>query len=382
MDFESSIRSTTVRYTSNYFAISFYLGLVFLLFSANACSAAERNPVVSYLEFIVDNDPQLKKALKTNLSAAAKEIPYWQDKTLEDLYRFFDAWLTTPLQPTKSWSGFDNGRIVNYSYVFWNYLDADPGLRVHNSFMGWMALFMNANQQFMYTPQSARYVHQWLGTYPKYMQAFDVPKNGYPSFRAFFLRHLKSGARPIAKPLDGSPAVSPFDCKVSQTYALHRDMVSVKDGRMNILDLLNGNDVAQLFAGGSAYTCNLNLFNYHRFHAPVSGRVVDIGQVGGIYYFDDNFSHLYSHRRAFVVFETEDMGHVALVAVGQVMVNTISLDINTGDTVVKGEELGHFDFGGSEVVMIFQRNFSKMLPEIKSGAVLQLGQAIALSASD
>ena len=76
------------------------------------------------------------------------------------------------------------------------------------------------------------------------------------------------------------------------------------------------------------------------------------------------------------------MGHVALVAVGQVMVNTISLDINTGDTVVKGEELGHFDFGGSEVVMIFQRNFSKMLPEIKSGAVLQLGQAIALSASD
>jgi phosphatidylserine decarboxylase len=361
--------------------------LSLLIVSGQAIGAEDADrkygSVVEYLEYIVDGDRDLRSALEKNLAVAGSSGPsqaFWAGKTMGDLYSFFGAWLVNPLRPTTSKSGIVDGEIVRHSYLFRNLLNADDALRAHNAFMGWLALFMNARQQFLLTAESAEYVPLWMKDPEVAIEDYIVPEQGFTSFNEFFQRRLKPGARTIADPGDGAVVVSPVDCKVYQLYDVGPDEeVAVKGEHLDFSDLLDGDAEASKFAGGSAFTCNLRVSNYHHFHSPVTGRIVKIGQVGGLYYFDQGFRHLYGHRRAYVIFETEKLGYVALVAVGQVMVNTIRLIVSANDVVEKGQELGHFDFGGSEVVMIFQADRVRLTEDVSPGHSFKLGQRIGVA---
>ena len=67
--------------------------------------------------------------------------------------------------------------------------------------------------------------------------------------------------------------------------------------------------------------------------------------------------------RAIFIFEHEQCGYVALLCIGMVEVSTCVIDspciVCEGDDPVevkRGDEIGHFEFGGSTHVMIFQKN--------------------------
>ncbi len=360
--------------------------LLILLCSPAVGAEAARDaysPVVMYLKYIVDGDGHLRAAIQNNIKHAGLKGPehhFWHGKSLIELYAFFDAWLVSKLKPTDSKRGIVNGEIVRYDYLFRDLLNADDGLRVQNVFMGWLALFMNARQQFLLSDASAEFLPLWLKDPKVAIQDYIVPAGGFTSFDAFFLRRIKPDARPIAGRDDWGIAVSPVDCEVFQLYNVDLDQsITVKGDKLNFSDLMNGDPLASKFANGTAYTCNLRLTNYHHFHSPVTGRIVKVGQVGGIYYFDKGFRHLYEHRRAYIIFETEKFGHVALVAVGQVMVNSIRIIVAEGDNVRKGLELGHFDFGGSEVVMIFQADRAHLSGEVRPGHLFKMGEKIGVA---
>ena len=350
-------------------------------------SAAEDSPktsVVDYLRVIVAGDQDLADALSRNIALAGESgdgHQYWRGKTLADLYPFFEEWLHNPLKPVSNRIGIIDGEIVRHDYLFWDLLNADQTLRIHNEFMGWMALFMNARQQFFLSSASAKYLTQWYEDPRVRIGDYVVPPGGFRSFNDFFLRRLKPGARPVSGRDDPTTVVSPVDCEVYQVYNVKPDQgIAVKQARLSFSDLLDSDPVAETFEGGEAFTCNLKLTNYHHFHSPVTGRIAKIGQVGGIYYFDNGFRHLYEHRRAYVVFDTEALGRVILVAVGQVMVNSIKLIVAEGDNVEKGQELGHFDFGGSEIVMLFQPGKAQLGANVKPGHMFWLGQELATPA--
>ena len=121
--------------------------------------------------------------------------------------------------------------------------------------------------------------------------------------------------------------------------------------------------------------------NYHRYHSPVSGQIVEGREVPGIYngimdgehWFNQgnigesttDFSIFEDFHRSYFVFETEDYGYVAMVPVG---LNTISAMfasvVNDKSTlvppggepvpIVKGQEIGHFAYGGSLNILMFQ----------------------------
>ena len=62
--------------------------------------------------------------------------------------------------------------------------------------------------------------------------------------------------------------------------------------------------------------------------------------------------------RALVVVETKQFGLVAVLPIGMSQISSVELrkDLTTGMKVEKGDELGAFLFGGSDIVMLFQKD--------------------------
>ena len=71
--------------------------------------------------------------------------------------------------------------------------------------------------------------------------------------------------------------------------------------------------------------------------------------------------------RALVVLETEKYGLVAVLPIGMSQVSSVQLEdsVKVGANVKKGDPLGCFLFGGSDIVMHFQKSveFELTVPE-------------------
>ncbi|MFP3801868.1 phosphatidylserine decarboxylase family protein [Paraburkholderia sp. SIMBA_027] len=196
---------------------------------------------------------------------------------------------------------------------------------------------------------------------------------GFASWNDFFTRRLRDDARPVHEP--SNPAVivnaceaSPYD--VSEDCRLH-DRFWIKAQPYSLREILAGTDrnVVERFVGGSVYQGYLSAFNYHRWHAPVAGTIREAYNVDGTYYSELeregtdarglNDSQGYTTAtaaRAIIVIETDEpaLGNIACAFVGMAEVSSCRIAVTPGQHVVKGSELGFFQYGGSTYCLIFE----------------------------
>ncbi|KAJ0276863.1 hypothetical protein CBS470a_010570 [Colletotrichum nupharicola] len=131
-----------------------------------------------------------------------------------------------------------------------------------------------------------------------------------------------------------------------------------------------------LFVGGTVYQAFLSAKSYHRWHAPVSGKVVNIEQVPGTYYAENYFEGLegnpndpdpaapnYSQpyisavaTRGIIYIEAENskIGLMAIVFIGMAEVSSCEFTVKPGDAIQQGQRIGMFHFGGSSHCMVFR----------------------------
>jgi phosphatidylserine decarboxylase len=64
----------------------------------------------------------------------------------------------------------------------------------------------------------------------------------------------------------------------------------------------------------------------------------------------------WENKRVVTSLESDHFGKVQIVEVGATMVGSILQTYIPGEQVVKGEEKGYFAFGGSSVVMLFEKD--------------------------
>ncbi len=92
----------------------------------------------------------------------------------------------------------------------------------------------------------------------------------FSSLQAFFIRRLKEGARPVKE--DQALVVSPVDGRVLTAGPLEESTrLPIKGARFTASELLGRDD--PLLEGGLQVTLYLSPSDYHRIHAPLSGRV-------------------------------------------------------------------------------------------------------------
>ncbi|KAK7394019.1 hypothetical protein QQX98_013197 [Neonectria punicea] len=216
------------------------------------------------------------------------------------------------------------------------------------------------------TPASRNKIKRFVEAYNIDMNDFtpsDISQ--YPTFEDFFVRHRTPGSRPIHKPDEGSSAVVVADSRVvvyetvSETKKLW-----IKGHNFNMSSLVMDSALGSKFRDGAIASFRLSPQDYHRYHSPVAGRVKQFRSVPGDYYQVDpvalssDVDILTRNARAYVVIKTEAFNDVLFVAIGATNVGTVDFQKKwqePGAEVRKGDELGLFQFGGSSIIVAFQK---------------------------
>jgi phosphatidylserine decarboxylase len=201
----------------------------------------------------------------------------------------------------------------------------------------------------------------------------SAPFWGFTSWNDFFTRKFKPGARPVAGLGDSKVIINACE---ATPYNIQRnvklqDTFWVKSQPYSLQDIFTASRLrwAKLFVGGSVYQAFLNGYSYHRWHAPVSGSIIDAYLVDGTYYSDataegldpagPNDSQGYITAvaaRAVLIIQGDDpaVQNVTCVFVGMAEISGCVIERKIGEHVQKGDELGYFQYGGSTHCLIFQ----------------------------
>lgn len=187
--------------------------------------------------------------------------------------------------------------------------------------------------------------------------------HGYASWDSFFTRTFRESIRPVASPQDDSVLVN--SCE-SQPYKVAHDVKAidkfwVKGQPYSVLEMLAHDKLAEQFVGGTVYQAFLSALSYHRWHSPVSGRIVKAYTVDGTYYSEPPFTTLEESDSAssdgentgqeylsalatraliFIEAENRDIGLICVMPVGMVEVSTCDITVKEGQYVKKGDQLG------------------------------------------
>lgn len=317
----------------------------------------------------------------------------WQWANIEDFQLYFRCWFTDLETPDGglglilpfTWFYLNN----TSAYYFLNTFESksDGALEYTKEIFNWTVEFIMIRGEFMDSPESTKHVKEWMDDPSSQMSDFIIPKGGFKSFNEFFARELdlSKKPRPIDKPDDDSIVTATADTIINFILAdltLHEKM-NVKGRQISMFDLLNKSKYAKKFVGGTAVSCVLMPNVYHHYHAPVNGKIVEGGDIPGIYngimdgehWFnkgdnigegDTDFSIFEDFHRAYFIFETKNYGYVALVPVGLNTISRIrpslvgkrSSYVKPGEDPVpikKGDELGYFQYGGSLNILLFEK---------------------------
>ena len=139
--------------------------------------------------------------------------------------------------------------------------------------------------------------------------------------------------------------------------------------------------------------------NYHHYHSPVAGTVVEARDTVGnkLFGLEDlidmvnqgnpgynrDFSVFEDFKHGYLVIQTEKMGKVAMVPVGLQTVGSVVFRdkfkaVNTDQPVAinKGEAVGHFAYGGSTVLLILRKESSMPCQLNKASRLVSRGTEI------
>lgn len=210
----------------------------------------------------------------------------------------------------------------------------------------------------------------------------SAPNHGFKSWDDFFTRTWHDGMRPVAEPENNSVIANACESKPYRIAhnVKARDLFWIKSQPYSVLDMLGHDSLAEQFVGGTIYQAFLSALSYHRWHAPVSGKVVKAYVVDGTYYSEPLFegvgnptvhsqdidlegqviSQAYitaAATRALIFIEADEpaIGLMAFIGVGMAEVSTCDITVSEGQRVDKGDEIGMFHFGGSTHCLLFRK---------------------------
>ncbi len=222
--------------------------------------------------------------------------------------------------------------------------------------------------------------------------------NQWHTFNDFFSRRLAGSE---VRPISDAAVVSPVDACPKELFAidennqlLYPDDLQIKTAKLSDISQLIGRDsmFCDAFAGGTLTHTILDINDYHRYHAPVDGVLRELRTIAGVaagggYTMWDNEQKLYYYTnetgfqmletRACAIIETARFGLVAMLPVGMSQICSCNWlpTLHIGQTLYKGDEMGYFLFGGSDIVLIFQKGV-KVTP-LHSGKHLLMGEGFA-----
>jgi phosphatidylserine decarboxylase len=182
--------------------------------------------------------------------------------------------------------------------------------------------------------------------------------NSFATFNEFFYRRLRRELRPFD--LDPGQLAAPADGRYLLYPSIDGQTVVPVKGRDYRLDSLLADSATAIdFTGGDVLVVRLCPADYHRFHFPCDGQIVDRRDIPGRYHSVNPIALAKAidifptNKRAWTRLECGDFGDLIYMEVGAFGVGGI-VDTTTSCAVRKMDEKGYFKFGGSTLVLVLQ----------------------------
>jgi len=185
----------------------------------------------------------------------------------------------------------------------------------------------------------------------------DYKKKEYTSFNDFFTREVKEGCRPISG--NTSEVIAPCDGKLTAYFITADSLFEIKNSVYSVGCLLQDKELADEFIDGQCLIFRLMPEDYHRYCYIDNGRILSQKKIKGVLHTVRPIAYprynIYTQNsREYAVLQTENFGKVIQMEVGALFVGRIVNQVREDD-FSRGEEKGMFEFGGSTIVMLFQK---------------------------
>ena len=347
---------------------------------------------------LMEADPELEALMKESIYIASLNNPDRKTnpvQSLDDYYDFLD-WSATCM-PWNILDGQDESDLyksIDQSLDYFYYLLDQPlpelagkgyyypCLEYHEPIASWCKKYASTWGEFLSTNDS------WNDEYYGLVcsdEDFGMNKGWYAdsnvwnSFNEWFSRYLSDKS---VRPISDADIISPADSTPQGIWNIDEnsqiDMgVQLKSSMFSSVEQIIGEDseYETCFANGTLTHTFLDVNDYHRYHFPVSGKILEVRKipaldaVGGLVSWseDDGKYLLHDDNPCWQSIETRDClimdteyGLVAILPIAMSQVSSCNWEdsVKVGAEVEKGDPMGYFLFGGSDIVMIFQEGVS------------------------
>ncbi|AIQ20257.1 phosphatidylserine decarboxylase [Paenibacillus sp. FSL H7-0357] len=204
---------------------------------------------------------------------------------------------------------------------------------------------------------------------PVFIKSYHIPaaeaekqSRQYRTLNEFFSRRLKPGMRPVAS---GDDAVaSPVDAMITAMGEIHSGTIlNVKGQDYELEELLNHSPHLELYKKGFFFVLYLSPTDYHRIHAPLTGRKVESDHIRGRAYPVNEFGMRHmkgvlSRNERLITYIAGANGEAAVVKVGAMNVSSIRYTDEQAMEWQIGDDLAYFEFGSTVVLLLESGTFT------------------------
>ena len=220
------------------------------------------------------------------------------------------------------------------------------------------ALFSKFYGWLQKRPASKKKIVPFVTKYQIDSSEFARKLDEFNSFNDFFTRKLKEGVRPLSK-----NAVLPADGRYLAIPNLENsDGIWVKGKHFSLDELLQDEALSEKYQYGALLIARLCPVDYHRFHFPfdclakeprlINGPLFSVNPIA----LKKNISILSENKRVITPLQSEEYGMVQCIEVGATNVGSIIQTYTPNTHVKKGDEKGYFEFGGSCMLLLFEKD--------------------------
>lgn len=207
----------------------------------------------------------------------------------------------------------------------------------------------------------------------------------YHSYNEFFSRKI----RPDARPIDLTPKhlISPCDSKLTVLPITKHTHFMLKHTDYTVASLLKNETLAAEYTGGHILIFRLTVDDYHRYCYVSDGEKTENVHISGVLHTvnpiaNDYFPIYKENAREYSILKSKEFGDILMMEVGALLVGKI-VNHHEEACVVRGQEKGYFQFGGSTVVLLFKAGMIQIDEDILENSsagietVVRYGEKIA-----
>ena len=180
----------------------------------------------------------------------------------------------------------------------------------------------------------------------------------YDSYNAFFCRPI----RPELRPVDMNPEhlISPCDSRLTALPIDDDARFVIKDTVYTTLSLVRDKAIADRYKGGMALIFRLCVDDYHRYGyidgGKKEGNIFLPGVLHTVNPIANDVHPIYKENsREYTLIHSDSFGTLVQMEVGALLVGRI-VNHHGPATVTRGQEKGYFQFGGSTVVVLLEKD--------------------------